>query len=179
LSYQGGTAALHNLRRDTMTNITITRSYALDISFDEYREDHDYARMRDRKLREPAENLDEAVAAMHRQHSAKSDTSWVAFWIHETTVTVTERRDEQGRLVRETHTVEQMDAYSEFRTYEDWKAQGERIKAAMRAYDERIRAEEARLEEEHDRYTATAEAAYQSETITRPSFRERIAGMLK
>jgi hypothetical protein len=162
-----------------MTNTNVTRSYAIDISFNAYREDHDYTRTHDRKLRESAKSLEEAVSVMHRMHRADSDTSWVAFWIHETTTTVTERHDEQGRLVRETNTVEQMDAYSEFRTYADWKAQGERAKDAMKAYDERLRAEETRLEEEHDRYTATAEAAYQSETTARPTFRERLAGMLK
>jgi hypothetical protein len=154
----------------------VTRSYVCQLSFDDFNAEHNYGRVGAYTFNAQVKSLDDAIASIHTTHHAQSWTSWVAIWIHETTVTVTEHHDEQGRLIRETHTVEVRDAYSEFRSYEDWKGRDARAHEIV----ERNRAEGIRLEAERRAAKAAAEEASSvtaHEIDTRSlTLRERITG---
>jgi len=127
---------------------TITRQYKIQLSFENYRADHNYQRgtLHFLKLRDNKEykNLAEAIAEADKLYAAKGNLSWSAYWIQEVVVTETLNTDVAKRTIFTTEMVTQNDAHVVYRTAEDYNAHVTKPTAARAAA--RIASGEAALE---------------------------------
>jgi len=114
---------------------TVTRSYEIQISFDPFKEDHNYSRTDTYPLRKqsttfprknvPIESREEVIALAEKNYSDTGDYtgSWVAYWLHEHVTTLTEEDvtvDGITRHIRTEQTVTEKNFYAKYRTAENY-----------------------------------------------------------
>src|SRR4051812_48012462 len=113
----------------TETTTTEVRDYTIQLSWDNYRDDHSYNRMGEYNFspknkgkyegQEHFASLEEAVKGVEDSYGDKSSNSFVAYWLHETITKTTVEVLDEKRTVTTVVTSVERDAYVHFRSAED------------------------------------------------------------